>query len=174
VNHAAVCGYEIKSGVSAMWTCPKCKEEIEASFDSCWNCGTDTEGTVNPEFQTAEQLDSKSLASSAISRVCPTCGSDSYTTTRPKGWVTYSEDRICKSCNTRYSPPTPLWAAVLLSGLGGVLTFGCVASLAMRFTSRDLTSLAGVVPEAVLGIIGVAAIKQGLRARQGVQSKRQR
>lgn len=23
------------------WTCPGCGEDIEASFGSCWNCGTD-------------------------------------------------------------------------------------------------------------------------------------
>lgn len=22
------------------WSCPKCKESVPASFDSCWNCGT--------------------------------------------------------------------------------------------------------------------------------------
>jgi len=37
-----------------MWTCPKCSEEIDDEFDVCWNCGTDTEGNVDSEFETAD------------------------------------------------------------------------------------------------------------------------
>ncbi len=28
-----------------MWTCPKCGEEIEDSFDSCWKCAGAVEAT---------------------------------------------------------------------------------------------------------------------------------
>lgn len=37
-----------------MWTCPKCREEIDDEFDTCWNCGTDPEGNVDSEFETAD------------------------------------------------------------------------------------------------------------------------
>jgi len=40
--------------VLVMWTCPKCSEDIDDEFDVCWNCGTDTEGNVDPEFETAD------------------------------------------------------------------------------------------------------------------------
>ena len=35
-----------------MWTCKKCKEVLEDSFDSCWKCGTDRDGTpASPKFE---------------------------------------------------------------------------------------------------------------------------
>lgn len=40
-----------------MWICKKCNEESEDTFDSCWNCGTDVDGSVpqNPhEFIAAK------------------------------------------------------------------------------------------------------------------------
>jgi uncharacterized protein YbjQ (UPF0145 family) len=33
-----------------MWKCPKCGEQVEASFEVCWNCGTATDGTEDPDF----------------------------------------------------------------------------------------------------------------------------
>ena len=38
-----------------MWKCSKCKETIEDSFDSCWNCGTGKDGTPAPADFGAEQ-----------------------------------------------------------------------------------------------------------------------
>jgi hypothetical protein len=32
-----------------MWICPKCKEECEESFDSCWNCSTGRDGAPSAE-----------------------------------------------------------------------------------------------------------------------------
>jgi hypothetical protein len=45
-----------------MWTCTKCREEIEDGFDVCWNCGTDMEGNVDAEFETADAPTNKPLA----------------------------------------------------------------------------------------------------------------
>ncbi len=28
-----------------MWKCPKCKEDCEDNFDSCWSCGTGRDGS---------------------------------------------------------------------------------------------------------------------------------
>jgi hypothetical protein len=33
-----------------MWTCPKCRIEVEPEFDVCWNCGTSRDGEVPPAF----------------------------------------------------------------------------------------------------------------------------
>ncbi len=33
-----------------MWKCQKCNEEIEDTFDACWNCGTSVDGVENPDF----------------------------------------------------------------------------------------------------------------------------
>ncbi len=32
-----------------MWKCPKCKEQCEDNFDSCWSCGTGRDGSVSSE-----------------------------------------------------------------------------------------------------------------------------
>lgn len=34
-----------------MWNCPKCREELEDAFETCWRCGTDQSGklTEHPE-----------------------------------------------------------------------------------------------------------------------------
>lgn len=33
-----------------MWNCPNCDEPLEESFAICWQCGTDRQGKVNPNF----------------------------------------------------------------------------------------------------------------------------
>jgi hypothetical protein len=37
-----------------MWACPDCGESIDAEFDVCWSCGTASDGTPDPNFQTAD------------------------------------------------------------------------------------------------------------------------
>ena len=39
-----------------MWECPKCGEEIEGSFEVCWNCGTSIDGDEDPGFENADQM----------------------------------------------------------------------------------------------------------------------
>ena len=34
----------------AMWYCAQCGEEIEDTFEACWNCGTGEDGIVAPDF----------------------------------------------------------------------------------------------------------------------------
>jgi hypothetical protein len=34
-----------------MWTCKKCGERIEETFDACWKCGTSMDGVEDPEFR---------------------------------------------------------------------------------------------------------------------------
>jgi uncharacterized membrane protein YhaH (DUF805 family) len=50
-----------------MWICPKCKEECEDTFDSCWNCGTGRDGLpgaeIFPEHNKSFQGTSNSLFS---------------------------------------------------------------------------------------------------------------
>jgi uncharacterized protein YbjQ (UPF0145 family) len=39
---------------STMWKCVKCHEQVEDSFDVCWNCGASRDGTEDPSFQRVE------------------------------------------------------------------------------------------------------------------------
>ncbi len=34
-----------------MWKCSHCDEPIDDQFDTCWNCGTSTDGTEDPGSQ---------------------------------------------------------------------------------------------------------------------------
>lgn len=67
-----------------MWNCKHCSEELEDSFDTCWSCGTDREGTRDPSFQDADDLPPPELP-------CPCCGATGLQTV---GYGTY----FCSSC----------------------------------------------------------------------------
>lgn len=32
------------------WSCPRCHEAVDASFDACWKCGTTKGGDLDPSF----------------------------------------------------------------------------------------------------------------------------
>ena len=34
-----------------MWTCRKCRETVEDSFEACWSCGTTKEGVEDRAFR---------------------------------------------------------------------------------------------------------------------------
>jgi hypothetical protein len=37
-----------------MWTCPKCGEKVDPSFEVCWQCGTSADGVEDPDFVRAD------------------------------------------------------------------------------------------------------------------------
>jgi RNA polymerase subunit RPABC4/transcription elongation factor Spt4 len=37
-----------------MWKCSKCGEQVEATFDVCWSCGTGKDGSEDPSFRRAD------------------------------------------------------------------------------------------------------------------------
>ena len=53
-----------------------------------------------------------------VASTCPKCGSREFREVVPKGRVAFTYDRKCTACDTRYTPPTPLWAAVVFIVLG--------------------------------------------------------
>jgi hypothetical protein len=147
-----------------MWTCPGCREEIEAGFDACWNCGTTRDGRPDPGFRRADEPDPPRPPSAGVSVVCPKCGGAEFQPTRPDGWLAYAQDRICTGCGTRYTPPTPRWAAFTFVGLGTVMATGGVMGLLARVALGSEFGLAGVVGEGLIGVLGFAALRHGLRA----------
>ena len=64
-----------------------------------------------------------------IARVCPRCGSASFLRVRAKGPISFTDDRKCKECGTRYTPPTPRWAAIVFIILG--LLIGMVSAVVL-------------------------------------------
>jgi hypothetical protein len=95
-----------------------------------------------------------------ISATCPQCGGKEYTRRKPNRLVAFASDRVCRACNTRYTPPTPVWGAVLF----------LLAGLTLPFLGFVLTSLlvhpfsiAGLICEGLIAGLGVAAFIGGIR-----------
>jgi hypothetical protein len=54
-----------------------------------------------------------------VAKTCPSCGSAAFKRVRVEKGIAFSDDRKCQECGTRYTPPTPAWAAVLFIASGG-------------------------------------------------------
>jgi hypothetical protein len=37
-----------------MWTCPKCSNKVDSTFEVCWACGTTPDGVEDPKFVPAD------------------------------------------------------------------------------------------------------------------------
>jgi hypothetical protein len=95
-----------------------------------------------------------------ISATCPKCGGTEYTRRKPERLVAFVSDRVCRACNTRYTPPTPVWAAILFMLAGLTLPF-----LGLVLTSLLVHpfSIMGLICEGVIAALGVAALVGGIR-----------
>jgi hypothetical protein len=95
-----------------------------------------------------------------ISATCPQCGGTEYARRKPKRLVAFIDDRVCRACSTRYTPPTPVWGAVLFLLAGLTLPF-----LGFVFTSLLVHpfSIVGLICEGVIAALGVAALAGGIR-----------
>lgn len=148
-----------------METCLRCREPLEDGFDACWNCGADRDGRVDPQFRRADEPDLPLVPPSAgVAAVCPACGSPEFRTTPPAGWLAYAPDRLCTACGVRYTPPTPRWAALIFGGLGGVLVAASGVGLLLRVALGGVLGPAVTVGEVLVGVVGVVAIRHGVRA----------
>jgi len=50
------------------WQCTKCLEDLEETFDVCWNCGTTRDGQKDPEFDRVSGLESDRIAQRAAEK----------------------------------------------------------------------------------------------------------
>jgi hypothetical protein len=102
--------------------------------------------------------------SAGVARICPACSGETYTTVRSSQWVAFAGDRVCAGCGTRYTPPTPVWGAVLLVLAGLPLAaFGLLAVL-LWLNDGNPMRIPAVACEAFVGFLGVLAVGQGVRA----------
>jgi len=95
-----------------------------------------------------------------ISATCPQCGGTEYTCRKPRRLVAFVSDRVCRACNTRYTPPTPVWAGILFLLAGLTLPF-----LGFFLTSLLVNpfSIGGLICEGAIAALGVAAFIGGIR-----------
>lgn len=57
------------------WKCPACETDVEAGFESCWNCGASASGKPASEF--VREIDVATLPEDWIQRIrCESCGYD--------------------------------------------------------------------------------------------------
>jgi hypothetical protein len=103
-----------------------------------------------------------------IASNCPQCGSVSFRRVRAERFLTFTDDRKCKDCGTRYTPPTPIWAAVLFIVLGCILTGGSVvwtvALVRSELNHPGLFSAVHFLPSVVGFFTGLACLIYGIRS----------
>jgi hypothetical protein len=99
-----------------------------------------------------------------ISSNCPLCGSTSCRQVKAETVMAFANDRVCRDCARRYTPPTPAWARVLFLVVG----LGIVAAsvlLAGWILASDRPSLKGCVMCVMGGVIGLACLYKAAAAR---------
>jgi len=110
-----------------------------------------------------------------IASHCPQCGSASYTRVRVKQGLAFTDDRKCKDCGTRYTPPTPTWAAVIFIVLGcflmGGSVVGTVAMVRAELRVPGLFSYVHGIPPAVALMTGLACFIYGIRSLKKREEK---
>ena len=129
--------------------CPFCQTAMSGRENRC-TCGYSFEQTV------------------PVSKVCPACGGTTYRRTRPSRFVAFVFDRICKSCKTRYAPPTPWWAGLIFI-LGGLLLGGIPGGLfgigiIQHILRGDARAILAMLFEGFFTIVGVLSIVHGIRS----------
>src|SRR5262245_21645232 len=113
-------------------------------------------GTVNPDSAThcdcgydLTRCQQIAVAGSGlpVSEACPACGGTQYRRVRPTTWVAFASDRVCSACNTRYTPPTPVWAGVLFIVAGLLLAGFGAFSIIIRLASGNPLELPAMACE---------------------------
>jgi hypothetical protein len=96
-----------------------------------------------------------------VSARCPECGGAEFRTVRPERWVAFLRDRVCKECDARYTPPTPVAGAVAMLAVGMVmLTLSGVGAVVSVAVPDPL----GLACEGLVGVLGVLAAVHGVRS----------
>ena len=109
-----------------------------------------------------------------LAKVCPRCGNAGYRRIRPETTAAFTYDRICKACGVRYTPPTPLWAAVVFIVVGSLLALPFSISIIGAFLSMGSNPsprLVGLICPMVITAIGVASIIHGIKALRTLRGR---
>jgi hypothetical protein len=99
-----------------------------------------------------------------IASNCPQCGSKDFKRVKVEDRIAFTEDRKCTACGTRYTPPTPAWAAVVFILLGILIAaVGIVFGFAFLIRKDDVR-LRDLVYGTILTVFGLSAIIYGIRS----------
>ena len=142
------------------WVCPLCEATREDLETKC-PCGyVRTQRPIDPAGNPVPDRPPPGPPP-PVSEVCPSCGGVEYRKVRPHGTVAFVFDRICLACGTRYSPPTPGWAAGFFISAGSILVAVAVFSTFGRVMRGDPVPLP--ICEIAMAIPGTLAIAHGIR-----------
>ncbi len=105
-----------------------------------------------------------SFHTNPIGEQCPTCGSADHRTVLPNYLLTSTHDRVCLSCQTRYSRPTSMGAAAVMIAAGLILAAICGFAAYLRLGGFGFWQIPALVFEIACGYVGLVAILRGVAA----------
>jgi predicted RNA-binding Zn-ribbon protein involved in translation (DUF1610 family) len=145
----------------------RCKAAVDAVAHPghCPSCGSDQSNPAakRVQFERAQDASGKRGARYpiAVGKVCPACGDARFRRVRPQRLVSFALDRVCLACETRYTPPTPIWAAAIMIFAGLALI---VVALVGGFFSVMAVDIIALALEAFVGLLGALALGHGIRS----------
>jgi predicted RNA-binding Zn-ribbon protein involved in translation (DUF1610 family) len=91
-----------------------------------------------------------------VVRSCPSCGSASFTRVKVERAIAFTDDRQCNQCGTRYTPPTPTWAAVVFIVVGFLLSGSGLFAVIKLMTLKQDNLQCSYMGAAMLVLGGIA------------------
>jgi hypothetical protein len=92
-----------------------------------------------------------------VSEACPNCGSREYKSVKATAMIAFADDRVCKQCSTRYTPPTPIWARFIFGAIGlGAVAAGGV--MAYDIVQGKHQGIFGLLTPIVIAVVGVGCL----------------
>jgi hypothetical protein len=101
-----------------------------------------------------------------VATSCPHCGCKEFRRVKVNRPVAFTDDRECAACGSRYTPPTPAWAAVVFILLGVLITAGGATGVGFYLFLVEKGLIGGIhlgVSTAVTGI-GLTCTVFGIRS----------
>lgn len=97
-----------------------------------------------------------------ISKVCPQCAGTAFKRKKSEEFIAFGSDRICDACQTRYTPPTPVWAAIVFILIGLLMALFGGYAIFTRLTRGNIIGIPAMIIEGFIGFLGLLAIGHGL------------
>lgn len=105
---------------------PDCDGQFSGEQAACPSCGTPVSHRIRN--RAASTLPNRKAGMAVLLRnrsgqlACNNCGHTEFSRVKPSGGAAFANDYVCEKCRTRFSAPTPVWAAFLFMILGLPLT----------------------------------------------------
>ncbi len=111
-----------------------------------------------------------------VAASCPECRCKEFKRVKVTRLVAFTDDRECPACGARYTPPTPVWAAVVFILLGVLITGVGVTGVGVYlfFAESDPVRVLHLRISAVVAGCGVACTVFGIRSLRSRDAPRQK